>query len=540
MGQKKNSKIILIIIILLLILILLAGVAYAYFATDTFKGNKELFFKYISQIAYEEEGFIEPQLKQYFEKQKNTPYLNEGSISINITADEGQEQFENTNQMNLTFDGQVDNSNSQITQNISLNYSDSVKFPIVYNKIGDTTGIQTDYIGSKYITTKTQGIEGLQKVQEFSNVELTQEDIQRISNTYFNVLNQELQDSNFSKIEEENGKGYKLTLNGEAIKNILVKLLETLENDQATLEKINEYIKIQKNSLKITSSDIDNAIKDINNNSELNNENLEITVYQSKGKTNSILIKTNEAEVKIEKMFTGNELQYNIQSQINMNDQTAKVGLTMEFAGLQSMQNITENYELALEAEQTKYQYNYNNNVEFTESTNIEEFNSNNSLSLDEMDEEARNTFISSITERIKNVNKSQMQQLGLEENENPLQYVIPQLDIYSSAINVIQGTNMNEEEVNAFNSKFENYESTNLKGVTVKGLLSTIQLNNESQEDENKKIKEIHFDGQEYEATDQNITLLKGSVETEAYYRVEFERDEDTGIIYRAVINKK
>lgn len=100
-------------------------------------------------------------------------------------------------------------------------------------------------------------------------------------------------------------------------------------------------------------------------------------------------------------------------------------------------------------------------------------------------------------------------------------------------------GNEISEEEVATFNEKFEMYESTNLQGVTVKGLLSTIQLNNESQED-NRKIKEIHFDGEEYDVTDQNITLLKSSVETETAYRVEFERDENTGIIYRVVINKK
>ncbi len=97
------------------------------------------------------------------------------------------------------------------------------------------------------------------------------------------------------------------------------------------------------------------------------------------------------------------------------------------------------------------------------------------------------------------------------------------------------------EEEVNSFNTKFENYESTNLKGTTVKGLLSTIQQNNlVNEENEDRQIKEIHFDGEEYETTDQNIVFIKEAIETEESYRVEFERDENTGLIYRAVINKK
>lgn len=544
MGQKKSNKIILIIIIILVILILLAGVAYAYFSTDIFKSNKDLFFKYITQIGEEKEGFIEPQLKEYFEKQKSTPYLDEGGISVHITASNGQGQFENTNNMNLTFDGQVDNTNSQKVQNISLNYSDSVKFPLSYKQIGNTIGIQTNYVGSKYVATNSssegvldENTQNLEKIQELANVQLTNEDLQPIKDTYFSVLNQQLQDSNFSKIEEANSKGYKLTLKGEELKNLMVKLLETLKNDQTTLDKLNEYIKIQKNSSKITASNLDNLIKDINNNSELNNENLEVTVYQTKGKITSLNVKTDEVEVKLEKRLTGNDLQYNVELQVNQDNQLGKIGLIAKFAGLQSMQNITENYELTLEMEEIKYQYNYNNNVEFTDITNIEMFNNNNSVMLNEMNQEDRNNFINAVMERIQSVNKNQMEELGVEENENPLIYVLPSI---SDNFGIYNGSEISEEEVATFNKKFEMYESTNLQGVTVKGLLSTIQLNNETQEDNNRKIKEIHFDGEEYEVTNQNITLLKSSVEIETAYRVEFERDEDTGVIYRAVINKK
>ena len=104
MGRKKNTKIILITIILLIILILVAGIAYAYLSTDLFKGDKQLFFKYISQIGDEKKGFIEPNLEQYFETQATKPYKNDGSLSFNITTSGGEEeQYENVNNMELTF-----------------------------------------------------------------------------------------------------------------------------------------------------------------------------------------------------------------------------------------------------------------------------------------------------------------------------------------------------------------------------------------------------------------------------------------------------
>ncbi len=553
MRQKKNSKIIVVIIITLIILILVTGIVYAYFTTDIFKDSKELFFKYIAQMG-DEQGFIETEVKQYFKKQKNTPFLDEGSITINTTAS-------NNNNMNITFDGQVDTANSQVIQNISINYSDSVKFPFSYKQIGNILGIQTNYIGNKYIAMNkeelqnlegsvsphdnesTNGSDGIGKIQEFFEISLTKEDLKRIRETYLNVLKQELQDEDFSKIEESNSKGYKLALNGEKFKRILVKILETLKNDQMTLDKMNEYVKVQRNSLKITATSIENMIKEINSNVELNNENLEIIVYETKGRTVQLSAKINEAELKLEKTITGNDQQYNINLQLNDSNQKAKIELLTKFEGLQSMQNITENYDLNLEIKEAKYQYSYNNNVEFTDSTNIETFSNNNSIMLNEADEEQKAVFLNAVVERLQTVNKMQMEELGLDENENPLQYAIPQFATYSSSS--INTTNentstMSEVEISTFNSKFENYESTNLQGVTVKGLLSTIQLNNEAQQDTNRKIKEIHFDGQEYEVTDQNITLLKSSIETETAYRVEFEKDEETGAIYRAVINKK
>lgn len=546
MRQKRNSKIILIAIILLVILILIAGGIYAYFATDIFKSNKELFFKYVTQMGDEEEGFIEANLKEYFEKQKNTPYVNEGSLSVNVTDPDNKEQFENVNNMNVTFDGQVDIANSQLLQNISINYSDSVKFPFSFKQIGNIIGIQTKYVGSKYIAVDKDELqnteESFEKLEEFSNVTVTQEDLQHIKDTYFNVLNEQLQDSNFSKIEESNSKGYKLTLTGEELKNITVKLLETLKNDQATLDKLNEYIKIHKNSAKVTVSDIDNLIKDINNNSEIDDKNIEITVYQEKQKTSKLTIKIDkEATIQIEKNITGNSQQYNISLEISQEDSAMKINLSANYSGVQSLQSITENHELNIELENSvAYQYNLINNIDFSDSINIETFTNNNSMLLNDYEEEQVASFMQAVKQRLEETNKKQMAELGLEENENPLQYAIPQLGIYASALNAVNTNNVSEEEVDTFNSKFENYESTNLQGVTVKGLLSTIQLNNESQEDDDRKIKEIHFDGQEYEVTDQNITLIKSSVETETAYRVEFERDEDTGLIYRAVINKK
>lgn len=179
------------------------------------------------------------------------------------------------------------------------------------------------------------------------------------------------------------------------------------------------------------------------------------------------------------------------------------------------------------------YQYMITNTVQFKDSVEIEDLTDQNAVILNDKDDTYVSNLMTAMQERLVQVNQVQMEELGVSENENPIQYVLPTYLLFSEAT-----TQVNEEAVNAFNQKFELYESTNTKGATVKGLLTTIQNNNET--DGNNKIEEINMDGEEYEVTEQNITFLKSSINVEDAYRVEFEKDIDTGLIYRAVINKR
>lgn len=672
MNQKKNTKILLILIIIIVIIIL-AGVGILVFATDIFKSDKEMFFKYMADIGDPKKGFIDEELKQYFEKKNNTPYNDEGEFSINISCDPNtlsenlQKNVDSTNNFNISFSGQVDTANSKAAQNISLNYSNDVKFPINYKQIENKIGLQTKYVGSKFVAIETEKLnkfsedlddvesyeEMVDKLQKMEKVELTEDEKSHIKDTYLTVINQQLEKDKFSKVKESDISGYKLSLTGTDLQNVLVKLLETLKNDQTTVDKLNEYLKIQKNSAKITASQIDDAIKSIKDDTDFSDKNFEIAVYQKNRDVCKLVIETTEGTIAIEKKIEGN--QQNIVVSYEMKeDKKSKISFFANFENLESLQNIKENYELELQfelstynlkgtqssnnkdkiyteeekikmmlnqaiaegmldgestssitkenlekarnndnsefyenmqienisggqiqikfsdtgdifkldnngkiisspevtesstttdvdSEVVVYKYNFSNDVNFTDSATVEDFSSDNSLTLTDYDSDQVSSFLNAVVERISEVNEQQMGQLGLEASENPIVNIIPSIDLYLGNMNVLNqvNSNMSEAEINNFNQKFEAYESTNLKGVTVKGLLSTISLNNQSEETSNE-IKEINYNGEEYEASEQNITLIKGEIDTEKSYRVEFEKDQDTGLIYRAVINEK
>lgn len=573
MNQKKNTKILLILIIIIVIIIL-AGVGILVFATDIFKSDKEMFFKYMADIGDPKKGFIDEELKQYFEKKNNTPYNDEGEFSINISCDPNtlsenlQKNVDSTNNFNISFSGQVDTANSKAAQNISLNYSNDVKFPINYKQIENKIGLQTKYVGSKFVAIETEKLnkfsedlddvesyeEMVDKLQKMGKVELTEDEKSHIKDTYITVINQQLEKDKFSKVKESDMSGYKLSLTGTDLQNVLVKLLETLKNDQTTVDKLNEYLKIQKNSAKITASQIDDAIKSIKDDTDFSDKNFEIAVYQKNRDVCKLVIETTEGTIAIEKKIEGN--QQNIVVSYEMKeDKKSKISFSANFENLESLQNIKENYELIMslpevaesstttdvDSEVVVYKYNFSNDVNFTDSATVEDFSSDNSLMLTDYDSDQVSSFLNAVVERISEVNEQQMGQLGLEASENPIVNIIPSIGLYLGNMNVLNqvNSNMSEAEINNFNQKFEAYESTNLKGVTVKGLLSTISLNNQSEETSNE-VKEINYNGEEYEASEQNITLIKGEIDTEKSYRVEFEKDQDTGLIYRAVINEK
>ena len=582
MNQKKNNGLkIAIVIVLVIILILIGVIALLYFATDVFRSNKEAFFKYTAQLIAQEDGFIDNTLTQYLEKKKNTPYEDNGSIDFDISIPEMGQDNDALNNFNISFTGKTDNTNSKNEQNISLNYSNDVNFPFYYRKVGDVQGIQTDNVGSKYIAKRDGeeiqsledmeiNINGIEEISAiYNNMQISNEDIQNFKTTYFDNIFSQIQDDKFSKISEENSTGYKLTLSDDDLKDILTKVLEKLKEDEGTLDKLNQLLGLEQSASKIRSTSIDELINDITNNSQIGT--LEVTVYKTSGELSKIDIQHENLKLTLEKLKQENELRYNANLEILQNsEQLYNASLVARYTGIET-NNVIENYELLLGtnysntvnqetsnenvtgsleelqemAEQTatnehvEYKYTFNNTVQFMQSSDIQDFSTENAIILNDQDDEYVTNLMDAIEQRLISVNQKQMEQIGASEEQNPINYVLPTIVIENLTGNT-SGNKVTEEEATTYNDKFYLYEGTSQKGVTVRGLMSVIQTNNEAATSENRTIKEIHFDGEEYEAIDQNITLIKDAIEAETLYRVEFELDANTGLIYRAVINKQ
>ena len=156
----KTKSIKLSIVILLVLIIILGGVfAYLYFATDVFKTNQELFFKYLGQLVASEEGFVEDNLTAYFEKKRTGKYEDNGNFYVDIDmSGVDDDMLATVNDFNIEYSGKIDNTTRKNEQDISINYSSDVNFPIKYKYANETLGLQTDYVSSKYIGIKNSNL----------------------------------------------------------------------------------------------------------------------------------------------------------------------------------------------------------------------------------------------------------------------------------------------------------------------------------------------------------------------------------------------
>lgn len=637
MKQKKSRKLLITMIVLITIIIITIGILIVVLTTDILKTNKDMFLKYAFQI-------VDEQLSGYYNKIENNSFEDKGQISFEILKNgEKLESLQYIENFNINYEGKVKISENKAEQNISINYPNNVKFPINYRQINNKIGLQTKYVGSKYIAVEegknleTDNI-SLPQINISKNVTENENAKETIQKQYLNIIKSNLKEESFTKETNGDLTGYKLIISSQEVKNLLMQLLNTIKTDETMLKYI-------------STETVNNLFKEIENIDI--QENLTMIVYQKDKELNQISINIpNNLNIQINKNKTENQIKYeNIVKVKNDEENEIEYKLTIEYTGLQGMQTIEEKYELdinipleaeveeieakplsfkeekdlielliadaksnrMLENEDTEklsyediektlntdtdesyskinlsketddtykitfknskdkfildasgkiideqqnaeneensdskdvefinYKYKISNSNTFVDNIEIDSLDEENAIILTSQDQSYVENLLNKITERLKLVEEKIMSQAEINQNQKPQLILNPYNSILTTNMSGEALSNLSEMEINAFNEKFNLYKNSNQRGGSVKGLLTVIENNNASQENGTKKIEEINFEGQEYEVTEQNITLIKSNINVEDNYKVEFETDETTGLIYRVVINKK
>ena len=568
MKTKTVEKLIIIVIVLIFIL---GGIfAYLYFATDVLKTNAQLFFKYLGQMVDEQDGFIDNQLTEYSKKKYTGKYEDSGKfyMDVNISVMDS-ESLQTLNGFNIEYSGKDDNTTRKNEQDISLNYSSDVNFPFKYKYADETLGLQTDYVSSKYVGIENRNLKqfiekfGVTDTTEFPDtidffsnftnqetITYTNEEREQIINTYKSILEGKLGQKEFTKTKENNTESYSVEMTNQELKDLVLNVLETLKNDQILMPKMEEATKeiiesMNANSAEeITVQDIIQEMIDDINASEIDEGTNIITVSQIDKKLSSIAIKNDQTELKITKTNTQGTLTYGIE--INMLDvetqENMRYFLTASYQGLEQLASVNETYQYGLvgtmDGQEQKMVYNLNCTDTFNDGITIADYAEDEIQKLNEYDAEQIVTLITSIVERIGQVNTMQMEEIGFSEYGNPLLFASPltslSMLIYNQASDVVNESSMSEVEMEAFNQRFMQYEGEQ-SGTTVRALLQTVISNNVGETDENRKI-EVSGD---ITLTKEDTKVPTEDVNTGSMYNVQMQYN-DEGIISQIIITEQ
>ena len=570
-GKSKGSKLLRnsIIIVLVLIVILLVVFAILYFCTDLLKSNKELFFKYAAQLGETEDGFVEGNIESFNNKKLQTPYKNKGKFDFSVDlGDATNDQVDIANDFCINFSGKTDKPNQKAEQNIELDYSDDVNWPLIYRHDGDIYGIQTDYVSSKYVAIENTNLKDLAEKmgisdtseipnkieipEDTSSFEYTEEEMKTVKEKYLGTLNNQLRYDQFQSEKSDNGTiKYTLTMTNEELKNLAIALLNELKTDNITLGKINDLLAEQDlytEKKSIDSDDIDSIIKDIQDEKTQEGQ-VQLIVTQKDSKLTSISINQNGSSIELNKTNQDNNVNYMLS--ININDDTAlssigTVEWTMYFSanysGLSELSNVGENYELGLEItnnenqeENVKYVYQYENNIEFVDSVNIEGFDDDNAMILNNYEAEPIQNFMGQLAQRITDVNTNQMQELGFNYG-NPMLFMIPTIPLMINTMNLatqsINQSDVSEAELQAFNSQITKYQGEQ-RGTIIKSMIQEINSINASGDNQ----VEIEFNGIGT-VTDEDASIyIQFFIDNENTYTVTIEYD-DSGRANKVIVD--
>lgn len=390
----KAIKILIFVIIGILIIGFGVG-AYVYFYTDTFKTNKEIFYKYASkeQLAKIIDFDV---INQTLTRLKNEKSEQNIDATISMTMDDQNV----LNNATISLKGKIDPTENKSEISLAFGNDDNkdmVQIDGIYNK--EKVGISFKDITKKYIAINTKKLDSLTE-----KLDLNKEDIDKINlSNYMSQADKSLQDFKavstefFTKVAEQTSKEQysnlgktQIQLNGQ---NVEVKAYELKLN--------NEEMKNICASINTEDFDTNKFMDNFKQSIENSKFNLSQTIYVYEEKLAMI-------EIKIE----GEDYQAKVAKEIGTQNEKLiikivtpdKQQVTIDI--LPTLTNENEkcliNFEIAdNEDGEYKFSANINMNVKFNAENTIKELTDENSVIINDMSEEELKKIVETIVKHV-------------------------------------------------------------------------------------------------------------------------------------------
>ena len=568
-GRKK--AIIITLVVVILVVVLGAGAAFAFLATDWFKPNDEMFYKYMAQAVSDFEITKNNQTAAVEALKENTPYTAEGEITLNATNEKYKDMYVGLNNAKVTYSAKIDKAEERAYAIFDL-YSNMNKiFTIEYANTDDIYALNSAEVANAYIGIENKNLKEFAKKILGENIdvslipdsiefeqkddlfEISAQEKKNILETYFAVIRENIPQEAFTKEKDiavsragttYNTTGYRLNLTGTQVKNLEVAMLNTLKRDSITLNLMATKAKILGLGEEYTEvNNLVNVIDDeITNIQDKEVSDISIVIYVDDGKVISTdiifknavkytiyTIKSNtntSRNITINNLGLDNEFE---KLSINLNDSKTASQTTTELSlniddnlnytlyveniGSAAEEYLDSKVELGIETEEESMNFTFTENVKFVdELENMIKLDRSNCGVLNDYTAEQLKVLFESIGNRINELVKEKTKILGVNLTGGNVQ---PEIN------NVIK-----QQEIATFNALFENYKGE----ITATGLKTlNAVVNTHNKTNETRKVV-LNIDGVNVTGTDINVKQTDN-------YTVEMLTNEE-GFIYQ--INAK
>lgn len=277
--MKSKKKVIGIVVLLI---ILIAGTTFAalYFFTDIFKTPEDLFYKYMGKVAKSENEYSYQDLLDELKDLQTKSYKGKATFGIEKIEQKNKSSYLIPNNQSaalgaisnvkINMEANVNPNAKKATYNIGLAYGNNNITDVKFTQDGDLYGVKSDLLDSKYIAVENNNLKDLFKklgastasipdkietVDIYNLLYVSKENQDKISKTYKDLLKKTISSDKFTKKEnvvqkingvDKNTNIYTLSLTTNDLMNIVKDIVDTLKDDDATLdilvEKFNQIV----------------------------------------------------------------------------------------------------------------------------------------------------------------------------------------------------------------------------------------------------------------------------------------------------------
>lgn len=505
----KSKKILIITLIIILVLAVAGTVfAYLFIATDTFKGDKELFAKYISQNSETLEKFTDLQTKKVYEGLKDEEKY-ESDTEIKATYSEGGEVSNPINNLSAKINIQKDNTEDYFYADGQILYGNEKYLEAEAIKDQEAYGVRFTDIVKQFVTVKNDSKLGevakdlgtdivtLEKIMDVIDGKenateeiISKEDVQKIKDKYMNIITNAVSNGTFSsnkdaKITYNNNtvsaKAYTVSLTSEQVEGMIVEILNNLKEEDKIGEKYQDKI--------------NDIISNITDEKEI--PAVKITVYEQNKKTIRTAIEiTSLAKITVENTDENNELKTKIQISCISTETTEEYNIEITKKTDENQENVEavlsvtngdDTYQAGIsntlknsDSEiqiKTIFEYkkdiltaalNLNNNIILGDSFEKKQTLANNNYVLNDAPAESRQKVITQLKQVVPEKMTTRMgllmEAIGLKQN-NVTETEKPESE-------------MTQVDINKFNAKFEFFTGDEVTPENVKTLIGIAKEN--------------------------------------------------------------